>query len=65
MIKFHTCIVRKCGCQGLIIECMEDIVSDDEVVKSVFVICDDDTMAIILHVEQVIDDFNIGFEMRP
>ena len=47
----------------MIILPIKNIVSDDEVVKSVFVICDDDTMTIILHVEQVIDDFNIGFHM--
>ena len=47
----------------MIILCFEDIISDDKIFKTIFVVGDDDAVSVVLHVEEVVDDFDVGFLM--
>jgi len=47
----------------LIIISFEDIISNHKVFKSMFVVGDDDAVSVVLHVEEVVDDFDVGFLM--
>jgi len=47
----------------MIILTMEDIISYHKVFKSMFVVGDDDAVSVVLHVEEVVDDFDVGFLM--
>jgi len=49
--------------QGLIILSFEDIISDDKVFKTIFIVGDDDAVSVVLHVEEVVDDLYVGFLM--
>ena len=55
--------IWKHSCEGLIIISFEDIISNHKVFKSMFVVGDDDAVSVVLHVEEVVDDFDVGFLM--
>lgn len=45
----------------MVILTMKDIVSYDESLEIILVIGDDDAVSVLLHVEEVVNDLNIGF----
>jgi len=47
----------------MIILTIKDIISDDESLEIIFVVRDDDAVSVLLHVEEVVDDPDIGFLM--
>jgi hypothetical protein len=63
MINGDVGVVGEGGGEGVVVGSVEDVVSDDEVLEMVFIIGDDDAMAVLLHVKEVVDDVDVGFLM--
>lgn len=47
----------------MVILTMENIISNGETLEVILVVGDDDAVSVVLHVEEVVDDFDVVFLM--